>query len=96
MVDKLRTVVAMEPQYPKRKLMQHRFQHRYQMHLADGFRATHHLPLRYRVYRIEVKNARLAVVLPLMHDVHTQVPGLAFRIGLAAFSDRHMPRLWLP
>ena len=73
--------------------MQHRFQHRDQCVLADGFHASHYLPLRHRVYRVDVVHARLAVLLPLMHRIHTQVPGLAFRIGLASFSDRDLAPL---
>ncbi len=73
--------------------MQHGLQHGDQMPFADGFRAAHHLPLSYRVDRVEVIHARLAVVLTLMHRVHPKIAGLPFRVRLAALPDRHLARL---
>lgn len=70
--------------------MQHRLQHRNQMPFTDGLRAPHHLPLRHRVDGVEVIYPRLAVVLPLMHGVHPQIPRLSFRLRLATFPDRYL------
>src|ERR1700720_1393104 len=86
-VEIFRTVVAVEPEDPERILRQDLFQDRYQMVLADGLAAAQHFPLRHRVHTIDVIGAGLAVLLPLMYGVHSQVAGLALRIRFASLGD---------
>jgi hypothetical protein len=50
--------------------MQHRFQHRQQMLLADARRAADDLPLRDGVHSIDAIDALLAFPIALVHDVH--------------------------
>ena len=92
MVQKLRAIVAVEPQDPERELMQYRLQHRNQVPFTDRLGAAHHLPLRHRIHRVNVIHAWLPIVLPLMDRVHAQISGLPLRVRLATLSDRHLAR----
>jgi hypothetical protein len=83
----------MKPQYPEGKLMQHRLQHGNQMPFAHGFGGAQYFPLRHRVDRVDVIHPRLAVVLALMHSVHANVSGAAFRVRPAALRNRYLARL---
>src|SRR6185369_5661816 len=56
-VDVLASVVGMKASNAKRKLFQHRFQHRQQPSLTDLLNRSYHLPLRYLIYSIEVIHA---------------------------------------
>src|SRR3989442_851407 len=67
MIDVFRAVVDVKPQYRERELRQHCLQHRQQVGLADLARATHHLPLRHRIYRIDVIHALGPIPVALMH-----------------------------
>src|SRR5438270_13876959 len=72
---------------PKWKLMQHRFQHGDQKMFADFADATHHLPLRHRIHRIDMVDAFGSVPIALMHGIHAQESGPALRIWFAALPD---------
>ena len=63
------------------------------MAFRDGLHAAHHLPLRDRVDGIDVKEPRLAVLIPLMHGVQAQIAGLAAWIGLAPLGYGNLARL---
>ena len=73
--------------------MEHRFQHRNQIALADGFQAAHHLPLRHCVDRVEVIHAQLAFVLTLMHRIDSEITRPPFRVWFAALADRDLASL---
>jgi hypothetical protein len=76
--------------------MQHRFQHREHVPLADRLHAAHILPLGHGIYGIDVEDARLAVLLSLMYGIDAQVTRPAQGIGLASLADVDLPALGGP
>lgn len=73
--------------------MQHRFQYRNQIMLANRLHAAHHFPLRYRVHRVDMEQVRFAILMTLVHRVHAQIAGRAFRIRQAPFRNGDLPAL---
>jgi hypothetical protein len=72
-VDILASVVGMKAPDAKRKLLQHRFQHRQQSPLADLPRRPYPLPLRHLIHGIEVIHAFTSGLVSLVDCVHAQV-----------------------
>jgi hypothetical protein len=76
-----------QAQNHKWKLMQDRFQHRKQKRFADLARASHYLPLRDRIHRIDVIHPLVAVPVALVHRIDAQEARAPLRVRLAAFPD---------
>src|SRR6516165_12630143 len=76
------------------KLLEHRFQYRQQPKLGNLWRRRHNLPLGDFVYGIDVIHPFVAILIPLMHRIDTQVSGQALWSRLAALpdGDRRRPR----
>lgn len=78
---------------PEGKLMQHCFQHGKEIAFADGAHAAYLLPLGYRIHRIDVVHASLAVLVALMHGIHPNKSGLALGLWHSPVGDGNLAGL---
>ncbi len=74
MIDVLRAIVGMKAQDAKRKLLEHLFDHRQQISLADALATAHHLPLRHAIDSVDVIDAFEAIPITLVHAVDADEP----------------------